>query len=82
MKVDNHYNLFTYKKNGISTNLLDLDLQELPVRPEIVQEPSMQGHSFVWIRKTNDQQYVTLQTKICTSTQFYNRETFSCEKCP
>ena len=36
MKVGDDYNLFSYKKNAISTNLLDLDLQELPVRPEIV----------------------------------------------
>ena len=82
MNVDDTYKLFTWQRNAISTNLFDLNLQEESVRPAIVQEPSMQGDSIVWIKKLDDDTYVTLQTKICTSTQFYNNETFECEKCP
>ena len=59
LKINDAYELFTYKINAISTNLLDPYDTDGHVRPEVVFEPVMQGNSFVWIRTTNDDQYVT-----------------------
>ena len=60
MEIDDEFQFFTHKRNAISTNLYVPDDKGGLVRPQIFQEPSMRGNSFVWVRKTNENQYVTL----------------------
>lgn len=60
IEIDDEFQFFTLKRNAISTNLYVPDDKGGLVRPQIFQEPSMRGNSFVWVRKTNENQYVTL----------------------